>query len=206
MEAHWETQRGAPLILFAIPDAEAEHNRAQLAIPKLGSLILTHSLDGEVRGLKSFPRDQRPPVAPVFYAFRVMVGLGLAMLAVALLGLMLWWRGRVVDARWYLRIWVAMAPAGFIAVLAGWYTAEIGRQAYVIYGLLRTADAVSVLDPRSVLASLIVLAAVYAIVFGAGLWFLAKLIRTGPMPKPPQQPALATPARPLSAATAEPEP
>ncbi len=198
MEGHWETHRGAPLVVFAWPDSEAETNRYELAIPKLGSVILTHSLDGEVRGLKSFAREDRPPVPVVFFAFRVMVAIGVLMLALAAFGLIAW--KKLAARRWYLVWWSAMTPAGFVAILAGWWTAEIGRQPWVVYGLLRTAEASTVIDAGSVLASLVTFAVVYAVVFGAGTWYLFKLLRKGPVEietKPPAtEPAREPPKRP----------
>ncbi len=207
IEANWETQRGAPLVLFALPDERHERNDYEIAIPKLGSLILTHALDGEVQGLKAVPASERPPVAPVFFAFRVMVGLGVAMLLLAFASLWAWRRRCLFDpdsrlGRWLLNGWRVMTLSGFVALLSGWYVVEIGRQPYVVYGLLRTADAVSGnIHGASVLASLITFALVYAIVFGAGIWYLRKLIRTGPQPHEPAPDTEAggkTPARPLS--------
>jgi cytochrome bd ubiquinol oxidase subunit I len=182
MEGHWETHRGAPLILWAVPDETTETNRQQLAIPKLGSLILTHEWDGEVKGLKDFPREERPPVAPVFYAFRVMVAIGLSMLALVFWSLVQWRREKISQSKVLLRAWTVMTPTGFIAVLAGWYTTEIGRQPYLIYGLLRTTDAASAVDSTSVLTSLLVFGCVYLFVFSAGVWYLFKLLRKGPQP------------------------
>jgi len=128
LEAHWDTEKGAPLILFALPDPQAETNHYELAVPRLGSLILTHEWDGEIRGLKSFPPEDRPnPIIP-FFAFRVMVGIGLILIALGLTGAVLWWRGRLYASRWFLQAMVLAAPLGFIAVLAGWFTAEVGRQ------------------------------------------------------------------------------
>ncbi|HET9484528.1 MAG TPA: cytochrome ubiquinol oxidase subunit I [Xanthomonadales bacterium] len=203
IEGHWEGGRGVPFVVFALPDQKAERNRWELAIPKLGSLILTHSLDGEVQGLKDFPRDERPPVAIVFWSFRVMVAIGMLMLAIAALGL-LWWRGLAARPA-YLRWWTLMIPSGFVALVAGWWTAEVGRQPWVVYGLLRTADAHSEIGAGSVLASLATFAVAYAIVFGAGIWYLLKLLRKGPVeietqpPRrdPPSEPPK-RPARPLS--------
>ena len=203
IEGHWETKRGAPFIVFALPDQDAEANRYELAIPKLGSLILTHSLDGEVPGLDRVPREDRPPVAIVFWTFRIMVAIGTAMLAIAALGLLFWRRAEV--PRWYLRCWIAMLPSGFVAVLAGWFTAEIGRQPWVVYGLLRTADANTAIGAGSVLASLVAFALVYAIVFGAGTFYLLKLLKKGPVEIETKPPTTAPtdeppkrPARPLS--------
>jgi cytochrome d ubiquinol oxidase subunit I len=201
IEANWETQRGAPFIVFAWPDATRETNRYPVAIPKLGSLILTHELDGEVRGLKSVPANQRPPVAPVFFAFRVMLAVGFAMLALVGWSLFAWRTGRL-QSKLLLRAWQLMLPSGFIAVLAGWYTAEIGRQPYVIYGLLRTAEASSNVAAGSVLASLCLFAVIYLGVFVSGSWYLFKLLRKGPQSLPAEQllPPEGTAARPLSVA------
>jgi cytochrome bd ubiquinol oxidase subunit I len=182
IEGHWETGRGVPLILFAWPDEQREANRYEVSVPQLGSLILTHELDGEVKGLKEVAPDLRPPVAPVFFGFRVMVGIGLSMLALVTLSALQWRRGRLFESKWLLRAWMVMTPAGFVAVLAGWYTTEIGRQPYVVYGLLRTSQAATAIDAGSVLASLIVFATVYLFVFIAGTYYLLKLLRRGPQP------------------------
>jgi cytochrome bd ubiquinol oxidase subunit I len=182
IEGHWETQRGAPLILFAWPDQAAETNRHEISVPKLGSLILTHEIDGKIAGLKEVPPDQRPPVAPVFFAFRVMVGIGVLMLLLVVWSGIEWRRGRLGEGRTLLRAWMLMTPAGFVAVLAGWYTAEIGRQPYVIYGLMRTTEASSAIDAASVATSIAVFASVYLFVFIAGTYYLFKLLRRGPQP------------------------
>jgi cytochrome d ubiquinol oxidase subunit I len=216
MEAHWESAgagRGVPLVLFALPNEQAERNDYEVAIPRLGSLLLTHSLDGEIQPLKAVPASERPPVTPVFFAFRVMVGLGVAMLALVLGSLLAWRRGALFDARSalgraVLNGWRALTFAGFAAILAGWYVVEIGRQPYVIYGLLRTADAVTpALAAGTVWTSLLVFAAVYATVFGAGIWYLFKLVRTGPQPHEPApdgEHGEKTPARPLSVGNTSP--
>lgn len=182
IEAHWETQRGAPLILFAWPDQQQEKNRYEVAIPKLGSLIITHDLDGKIAGLKAVPPNERPPVAPVFFAFRVMVGIGLLMLALVIWSALAWRKGTLTTAKGLLRAWTCMTPAGFIAVLAGWYTTEIGRQPYVIYGLMRTSEAASAVDASSVVTSLVAFGTVYLFVFVAGSYYLFKLLRQGPQP------------------------
>jgi cytochrome d ubiquinol oxidase subunit I len=174
--------RGASLILFAWPDQERETNRYEVSVPKLGSLILTHEIDGEVAGLKSVGPELRPPVAPVFFAFRVMVGLGVLMLTLVVWSAVQWRRGRLFESKLVLRAWMLMTPAGFFAVLAGWYTTEIGRQPYVVYGLLRTSQAATAIDAGSVLTSLIVFATVYLFVFIAGTYYLLKLLRRGPVP------------------------
>ena len=205
MEAHWRNEgagQGVPFVLFAIPNEQEERNDYEIAIPKLGSLILTHTLDGEIQPLTAVPASERPPVKPVFFAFRVMVGLGVAMLLLTAASLWAWRRQRLFDSPWLLRSWNAMLPAGFIALLAGWYVVEIGRQPYVVYGLLRTAEAVTpTVTAGSVLASLLVFAGVYVTVFGAGIWYLFKLVRKGPQPHaaaPERDHGEKTPARPLS--------
>ena len=205
MEAHWhagEPGAGVPLVLFALPDQDAARNDYEIAIPRVGSVVLTHSWDGTIQPLDAVPASERPPVAPVFLAFRVMVGLGLLMLALALVSAWAWWRGRLFESRWLLDGWRLFSPAGFVALLAGWYVVEIGRQPWVVYGLLRTSEAVSPnIQAAAVMASLVTFAAVYAIVFGAGIWYLLGLVRKGPQrhePAPDTGDGDKTPARPLS--------
>jgi cytochrome bd ubiquinol oxidase subunit I len=182
IEANWERRAGAPLVLFAWPDEKAEENRYELAIPKLGSYILTHDLGGVVPGLKDVPPDRRPAVWPVFFSFRIMVAIGFAMLGLGLWSLWLRWKGELFENRWFLRAAMLMTPSGFGAVLFGWFTAEIGRQPYVVYGLLRTADAVSPISRGAVATSLAAFVVVYAFIFGFGSYYLAKLLRKGPEP------------------------
>lgn len=181
MEGHYENQSGAPLILFGIPDDEAEETRYQLAIPKLGSLILTHSTDGEVKGLKAFPKEERPPAEIVFWSFRVMVGIGFAMLGMGLWSLLRrLQKGRLYEARWLHRAALLMTPSGFIAVLAGWITTEVGRQPYTIYGLLTTAQSASPIEAPAIAASLIAFIIVYFAVFGAGVFYILRLCGKSP--------------------------
>jgi cytochrome d ubiquinol oxidase subunit I len=180
MEGHYETRKGAPLILFGIPDDAAEETRFAIEIPKLGSLILGHSLDAEIKGLKAFPKDQRPPALLPFITFRVMVGLGFLMLAVGLWSLWARWRKTLYDNRWLQRAALLMGPSGFVAVLAGWYTTEVGRQPYTIYGLLRTSDSLSNIDAAAIGASLIAFIVVYFVVFGAGVFYMLRLIGRTP--------------------------
>ena len=200
IEAIWETERGAPLLLFAVPNSKEERNDYAVGIPRLGSLIITHDLNGEIKGLKEVPPDDRPPVAPVFYAFRVMVGIGILMLALVIASAIQWRRGRLTESRGLLQGWRWMTLAGFVAVLAGWYTTEIGRQPYVIYGQMRTADALSAVSAGSVATSLAVFATVYLFIFIAGIYYLLKLIRKGPQPvdESLRHPEDKTPMRPLS--------
>lgn len=181
IEAHWNTGRRVPLILFALPDQKNETNHAVVEVPLLGSLILAHDIDGEIKGLKDFPATDRAPVAVTFFAFRVMVGIGTLMLLVVALS---WWlrlRGRLYDSPLFLRACLVMAPLGFVAVLAGWTTTEVGRQPWTVYGVLRTADSVSPsLSGTDVLLSLLGYMAVYLIVFPAGAMLMLRLMRKGP--------------------------
>ena len=195
MEGHFETRRGAPLILFGWPDAQAEVTRYAIEIPKLGSLILAHDVEAEIRGLKDFPRHERPAnVALVFWAFRVMVGLGLLMIALGMASLVLRLIGRLYTLRPFLGWAVAMAPSGLVAVTAGWIVTEVGRQPFTVYGLLRTADSVSPIAAPAVAASLAAFAIVYFIVFGAGIWYLLHLFAKPPHPHE-QGPARQEPIR-----------
>jgi cytochrome d ubiquinol oxidase subunit I len=180
MEGLWETQRGAPLKLFGWPDAQAETTRWAVEIPGLSSLILTHSLDGEVQGLKDWPREERPPVATVFWAFRLMVGLGMLMALSGLIALLLHLRRRLFDSGWF-QLWcMALTPAGFLSVLAGWFVTEVGRQPYMVYGVLRTAESVSPLSAPPVALSLLAFILTYGLVFGAGSTYIVRLIAKGP--------------------------
>jgi cytochrome d ubiquinol oxidase subunit I len=182
IEANWDRQANMPLLLFAIPNMKEERNDFEIGIPKLGSFILTHDFSGVVPGLKDVPPDQRPPVWPVFYAFRIMVALGMAMLGLSVWSLYLRWRGTLYSNRWFLTAAMLMTPSGFGAVLFGWFTAEIGRQPYIVYGQLRTADAHSPLTVNAVTTSLVAFLIAYAIIFGFGSYYLAKLLRKGPEP------------------------
>jgi cytochrome bd ubiquinol oxidase subunit I len=186
MEGHFETQRGAPLILFGIPDMAAERTEYALEIPKLGSLILTHDLNGEVRGLKSWPPEDRPNAPIVFWTFRIMVGLGLLMALCGFVGLWLRWRGTLYESTWFQRAALIMGPSGFVAVLAGWITTEVGRQPYTVYGLLRTAESVSPIDAPAVATSLLAFIIVYVLVFGAGVFYLLRLMGRPPLLAEPE--------------------
>jgi cytochrome d ubiquinol oxidase subunit I len=182
MEGHYETRKdGAPLIVFGIPDDSSETTRYAVEIPKLGSLILTHTLNGEIKGLKEWPRGQRPPALMPFLTFRVMVGLGMLMLGLGLWSLLARLRGTLFTSPWLKRAAVVMGPSGFIAVLAGWYTTEVGRQPYTVYGHLRTAESLSPVSAPAVGTSLIIFIIVYFIVFGAGTFYLLRLMRRPPV-------------------------
>jgi cytochrome d ubiquinol oxidase subunit I len=180
MEGDWETRRGQPMVLFAWPNETAERNDYEVAIPKLGSLILTHDWDGEVAGLKSVPPDERPPVPVVFYAFRVMVGVWAVLMAIVLAGTVLRWRGRLYDTRWFSMLCAFSSPLPFIAILAGWTVTETGRQPYVVYGLLRTADAVSPVAPAAVFGSLVLFVIVYSVLLIAFFFYATRLVLRGP--------------------------
>jgi cytochrome d ubiquinol oxidase subunit I len=182
MEGHFESHpQGAPLILFGLPDSEANAVRYAIEIPQLGSLILKHDPDAPLAGLDTVPEDQHPPVGIVFWSFRIMVAMGVAMLALGLWSLVARARGKLYDWGWLHRAALVMGPSGFVAVIAGWVTTEVGRQPWVIYGLLRTADARSPIAAEAVGASLVAFVLVYFAVFGAGTWYILRL-----MGKPPQ--------------------
>jgi len=181
IEGDWDTTNPTPLTVFGIPNQTAERNDYAIEIPYLGSLILTHDLHGEIKGLKDFPADQRPPVWPVFFGFRIMVGIAMIMLATVLGGWYLRLRRRLFTTIWFLRLCEVVAPLGFVAVLAGWTTTEVGRQPWTIYGLFRTAQSVSPsLTGHDVLVSLIAYMAVYLVMFPAGIAVMAGLVRAGP--------------------------
>jgi cytochrome d ubiquinol oxidase subunit I len=180
MEGLWETQRGAPLVLFGWPDQEAQTTRYAIEIPKLSSLILTHDLDGEVKGLKEWPRDEQPPVAWVFWSFRIMVGIGMLMILTGVMALVLHLRKRLFTTPWFQYWCMALTPSGFIAVLAGWFVTEIGRQPYIIYNVMRTAEAASPVGSQPIALSLAAFIVTYGVVFGAGVYYIARLIAKGP--------------------------
>ncbi len=202
MEGIWETGPNQPLLLFAIPDETAETNHYEVGIPGLGSLIITHAVEGSITGLRDIPEDERPPVAIVFYSFRIMVAIGFLMMFIGVYGAFLLWRGRLYTTRWFLRLTNWCLPVGFIAVLAGWVTAEVGRQPYVVYGFLRTVDATSpAVTGGNVAFSLALFFVVYGVIFTAGTYYIVRLLRRGPedigIPGPD---LLKRPKRPISAA------
>jgi cytochrome bd ubiquinol oxidase subunit I len=181
MEGDYETSSGTPLILFGIPDDEAEVTRYQIAIPSLGAFILTHRADGEVKGLKAFDKDKRPPAEIIFYTFRLMVGIGFLMLGVGLWSLVRRFQAQALyEDRLLHRLVLLMTPSGFVAVLAGWITTEVGRQPYTVYGMLTTAQSVSPISPPAVATSLVAFIVVYFFVYAAGIFYLLRLSRTPP--------------------------
>jgi cytochrome bd ubiquinol oxidase subunit I len=180
MEGHYETVAGAPLFLFGLPDDEGERLRYGVGIPNLGSFILTHHWGGEVQGLTAFPRDERPPAAIIFWTFRIMVALGFAMLGLGAWAAVQRWRGRLYDTRPLLWTAIAMGPAGFVAVIAGWVTTEVGRQPWTVYGQLTTAESASPVELSAVSSSLLAFILVYFAVFGAGTFYILRLMREPP--------------------------
>jgi cytochrome d ubiquinol oxidase subunit I len=190
IEARWETARHVPLTLFAWPDVARERNDYALDIPELGSLILTHSWDGEVKGLKEVPPDERPYVPLPFFAFRLMAGIGFTLLAIALLGFWLRLRRRLYEARWFAMIAAFSSPLPFVAVLAGWTVTETGRQPYVVYGQLRTAEAAAPLAAQTVSASLLLFVCVYLLLLAAFFFYAMRLVLRGPETVPTAPAAL----------------
>ncbi|HBK37166.1 MAG TPA: cytochrome ubiquinol oxidase subunit I, partial [Halomonas sp.] len=184
MEGHWETSGNVPLLLFAIPDQEAQTNRFEIGIPNLASLILTHSTDGVIQGLNEFAPEEQPPVWIVFWAFRVMVGIGLLMIATALTGLLLRRKGKFHQHTGFLKTLVYMIPMPFVAVLAGWIVTESGRAPWLVYGMMTHAEGVtpSLTGPMA-LFTLVGYVLVYAVVFYAGIYYLTRVVRNGMLPK-----------------------
>ncbi len=207
VEGHWENRPGesVPLILFGIPDMKAEKTHYAVEVPYLGSLILTHELYGQIPGLKEFAPGDRPNSTIVFWSFRVMVGLGMLMLLLGVWALWLRWRRRLYENRWFLRFALLMGPSGSIAILAGWFTTEIGRQPWVVYGVMRTKDAVSNHSALALSTTLILFIVMYIAVFGTGISYMMKLAAKGPHASGDgdhvhEKGQVLRPARPLSAA------
>jgi cytochrome d ubiquinol oxidase subunit I len=180
MEGHWETRAGQPLILLGWPSMAAETTYYAVEVPKLGSLILTHDWNGTVKGLKAWPPQERPNATIVFWSFRIMVGIGVLMVLTGLWSLLQRYRRQLTASAALLRFTVLMSPAGFVAVLAGWITTEVGRQPYTVYGLLRTAQSHSPIDAAAVASSLMAFIIVYFAAFGAGTFYMLRLMRHQP--------------------------
>jgi cytochrome d ubiquinol oxidase subunit I len=205
IEARWQTQQPATEVLLAIPDPWAQRNLFPIEVPRLGSFIDSGDWTAKEIGLEAFPPDDRPPVIIPFFAFRIMVGMGLIMVAISWVGVVLIWRGRLDSTRWFL--WAAFLsfPTGFIAVLCGWYTAEVGRQPWVVYHILRTADAVTPsLTGRMALFSLVAYVAVYVVIYAFGRTYIYRLLRRGPAAEP--EAVSQMPGRPIAAALQGSEP
>ncbi len=207
IEGHWENVPGeaSPLVLFGLPDMDAEKTRYSLEVPYLGSLILTHSLDKQIPALKSFAKEDRPNSTIIFWSFRVMAGLGMLMLACALLALVLRRGGALYRNRLFLWFALLMGPSGLIALLAGWFTTEVGRQPWVVYGMLRTTQAASNHSATQMSVTLALFVLIYFSVFTVGIGYMMRLVRKGPKAHEehvsPEQPGqLATARRPLSVA------
>jgi cytochrome d ubiquinol oxidase subunit I len=198
IEARWQSQQPASEVLLAWPDEETQSNLFAIAIPGLGSLIASGNWTAREIGLDAFPVEDRPPVVIPFFGFRIMVGMGLIMLVVSWVGNLLRWRNRLENARWFLWGTFLSFPTGFIAVLCGWYTAEVGRQPWVVYGILRTSDAVTPsLTTSDVVISLTVYLLVYAVLGSFGISYIYKLLRDGPVGTAEAIPN-ATPSRPMA--------
>jgi cytochrome d ubiquinol oxidase subunit I len=181
IEGYWETRADQPLHLFGIPDRDAQKNHFEVSIPGVGNAIQNLPKDEVILGLDAWPREDQPPPFIPFFGFRIMVGLGLLMIALGGVGAVLIWRRRLFESPWFLRFCVAMGPSGFIAVLAGWMVTEVGRQPWVVYGVLRTRDAVSPITAAEVATSLTAYILVYAVVFTAGALFILRLMAEGPV-------------------------
>jgi cytochrome d ubiquinol oxidase subunit I len=198
MEGNWNTATSGDLVLFGIPSEREQRNLFEIAIPHAGSLILTHSMDGKYPGLNEVPPEERPPVANVFFAFRIMVGIGLLLIATGLAGVILWWRGRLFTTRWFLTGTSYMWPLGFTAIIAGWFVTEQGRQPWLVHNLLKTADGISPVPGASVFGTLILFLFIYGAVFSTGIYYINRLITKGPKGALAAAPA-GLPNRPISA-------
>lgn len=200
IEAHWDGSKPGNLVLFALPDEEAEENNFEIALPKGASLLITHEWDGLFKGLKDFAKEDRPPVLIPFFGFRIMVGIGLWMIALAFWGAYRWWRGRLFDPGLYLTLAWWTWPLGFVAIIAGWFVAEVGRQPWVATGILRTADAASPVSGLQVAISLGLFVFVYGIVFAAGIYYINRLLNKGPSSVAKLKSDEGAASRPMSAA------
>ena len=199
IEGNWDAEKPAAFHIFAWPDEKAERNWFEISIPHASSLILTHTWNGHIPGLKSVPPDQRPPLINVFFGFRIMLAVGMYMIAAALFGAFLWWRGTLFETRWFLRILSWTWWTGFTGVIAGWVVAESGRQPWLVYGHLRTADAISPVPAASLLGTLALFVLCYGIVFSMGIYYMNRLINLGPEGRALETPE-GVPNRPIMAA------
>jgi cytochrome d ubiquinol oxidase subunit I len=199
MEAHWDGSRPGDFHIFAWPDEKAERNHLEISIPRGASLILTHKPDGLFPGLKDVPANDRPPVLSVFFAFRIMLAVGFFMIAAALYGAWLMWRGRLFATRWFLRVVAQTWWIGFVAVIAGWVVTESGRQPWIVHGIMRTAEGTSPVPGHVVLSTLVLFVLVYGFVFSMGIYYINRLIAKGPVGRAVEAPST-LPGRPLAAA------
>ncbi|HVY00052.1 MAG TPA: cytochrome ubiquinol oxidase subunit I [Pseudorhodoplanes sp.] len=180
MEAHWDSSKPGDFHIFAWPDEKKESNRFEISIPRGSSLILTHDPNGLFPGLKDVPASDRPPLLNVFFGFRIMLAVGFYMIAAALFGAFLWWRGQLFETRWFLRIVSLTWWSGFVAVIAGWVVTESGRQPWLVQDILRTADAVSPVPAASIATTLALFVLAYGIVFSMGIYYINRIIVHGP--------------------------
>jgi cytochrome d ubiquinol oxidase subunit I len=200
MEAHWDGSKPGDFHIIAWPNEAVGRNDFAISIPRAASLLITHDPNGLFPGLDSVPPSDRPPVTLVFYAFRLMVLIGFAMVATGWVGVWLWRQGRLFDTAWFLRPAANVWWAGFVAVIAGWIVTESGRQPWIVHGILRTADAVSPVPAGSVLTTLILFILVYGIVFSMGIYYINRLIHMGPTGALILPSERGVPSRPLSGA------
>ena len=180
IEALWDTTLGAPMVLFALPDQEQEMNRYSIEIPKLASLIVTHSLDGKIAGLKEVPKEERPYVPLVFFSFRIMVAMGVMMLAIGIGGMVLLRKQRLYESRWFLQVCCWTMPSGFVATIAGWCVSEAGRQPWVIHGLLKTADIATPMPATYMMYSAAWFTIAYVGLFAAFIYGVCRIVRQAP--------------------------
>ncbi|MDC7789481.1 cytochrome ubiquinol oxidase subunit I [Rhodoplanes sp. TEM] len=200
MEGHWDGSKPGDFEIFAWPDEKAETNRFSIAIPKASSLILTHDPNGLFPGLKDFAPQDRPPVKNVFFAFRIMLAIGFSMVGIAIAGAILWWRGSLFTTGWFLKLVSYTWWFGFVAIVAGWIVTESGRQPWIAYGILRTADAASPVPGGSVAATLALFVLVYGLVFSMGIYIINRMLAHGLAHGAGEPPVGGTPLRPHSAA------
>jgi cytochrome d ubiquinol oxidase subunit I len=179
MEGLWNTKKGAPLVLFAIPDEENEENKYEIKIPKLASFILTHDFDGELKGLNEFKKEERPPILPVFFGFRVMVGLGFLFLLIAITGAILRFRKKLYSNHMFHKLCMICTPLGLVATISGWWVTEIGRQPWLIYGVLKTKDSLSPVNPEVVFISLMSFFVIYSLLTISFLYYSSRLVKKG---------------------------
>lgn len=202
MEGNWERRGNAPLLLFAIPDQQNATNHYEFGIPDAASWILTHTSEGEIPGLTEVPPKDRPRVAVVFWSFRIMVGIGLFFLALGWSGAVQLWRGKLLDSPRLLHAFAFATPLGFVAVLAGWWTTEVGRQPWTVYGLMRTDDSVSPITGGEVTMSFSIFVLLYTALFTAYIYYMTRVLRSADKaeieanePGPPARPAFVAPGK-----------
>ncbi len=202
MEGHWDGSKPGELVLFGVPNEAEERNDYEIGVPHAGSLIITHDWNGLFKGLDDFKREDRPPVWGPFFGFRIMVAIGLWLIALAVWGGVQWGRGRLFESRAFMRAAAWSWPLGFVAVIAGWTATEVGRQPWVATGLIRTAEAASPVQAEAVGATLALFVLVYLVVYSAGVAYMNRLIRAGPAAQAPSGvDERRAPRRPISAAT-----